>query len=173
MKDKGVNKKMVLILLSIAHICCFVIFVIYLYTATLVADYSGETAKSVPEESVEYSEVETTVQTEIETETVIETETEIETQTEIETETETEIETQTETQTQAEQEFAGTFTVVTEIYKLNVRQEPTVNSAVVGKLSKGATGTVIEIVDNYWALVEYDGLQGYCSMEYLEIEQLQ
>jgi hypothetical protein len=166
MKDKGVNKKLVLILLSIAHICFFVIFLIWYFTTTRVIVYDEATASNVSEETVEYSEVETQVQTELETETQIETETETETQTETETETETE----TQVETQESQPFVGNFTVVTENYKLNIRQEPTVNSAIVGKMPKGTTGKVIEIVNDDWALIEYDDMQGYCSMEYLAIE---
>jgi hypothetical protein len=164
MRDKVVNKKMVLILLSIAHICCLVIFVIYMYTGTQVMEYDNETASRVISVEPEYKEVETLPQTEQETELQSETQTVAET--EIDTETQTEIETETET----EEPFSGTFTVVTEAYRLNMRKEPSVNSDIIGKLPKGSTGTVLEIVNNYWALIEYNGTQGYCNTEYLQIE---
>jgi hypothetical protein len=162
MKDKVVNKKMVLILLSIAHICCLVIFVIYMYTGTQVMEYDNETASRVISVEPEYKEVETLPQTEQETE--LQSETQTVEETEIETETQTEIETETD------EPFSGTFTVVTEAYRLNMRKEPSVNSDIIGKLPKGSTGTVLEIVNNYWALIEYNGTQGYCNTEYLQIE---
>lgn len=50
---------------------------------------------------------------------------------------------------------------------LNIRQEPSENGKLIGKLSKDAACEVLEIDDNGWAHIKSGKVDGYCSTEFL------
>lgn len=51
--------------------------------------------------------------------------------------------------------------------KLNMREQPTTNAAVVLQVSGGATVNVLEEVDTIWWKIEYNGERGYAMNKYL------
>ena len=64
---------------------------------------------------------------------------------------------------------AGQYTTKGVNTNLNIRSSPNTSSSVVGKVPAGATVNVIKTrTDGSWAYIEYDGKNGYCSLEYLE-----
>lgn len=50
---------------------------------------------------------------------------------------------------------------------LNIRQEPSENGKLIGKLSKDAACEVLGIDENGWAHIKSGKVEGYCSTEYL------
>lgn len=54
--------------------------------------------------------------------------------------------------------------------KLNIRKGPSTNYEIIGKIPANGVGNVIEFVDDNWAFIEYDGIQGYCSRDWMETE---
>lgn len=61
---------------------------------------------------------------------------------------------------------AGTYIVDTDGTRLNMRSQPTTSSAVLTRIPDGSEVQVIES-NGSWASVTYDGISGYCSMDYL------
>ena len=61
---------------------------------------------------------------------------------------------------------AGTYIVSTDGGSLNLRNNASTSSEVITKMPDGAEIQVIES-DGSWALVTYNGVNGYCSMDYL------
>lgn len=61
---------------------------------------------------------------------------------------------------------AGTYTVVTNGTGLNMRSQPTTASTILLKIPEGTEVQVIKS-NGSWASVTYDGISGYCSMDYL------
>jgi hypothetical protein len=175
-----------LILISALHVCIFALAVIMIHigsrdvglpeveTPKLTVSVEKATQPETEAESETVEETETVEATEaIETTETIEatdstetTESELET-TEIEQESEVVSEVETEPESQALYSFLST----NELHNLNIRQNPNVNSPIIGKVTPNSTGDVISIVDDDWALIEYNGLQGYCSREYLYLEE--
>ena len=66
--------------------------------------------------------------------------------------------------------YAGTYTVTAS--SLNVRSTPSTSGAKVGTLPSGAKVTVSS-ANGSWAAVSYNGISGYCSMDYLKQEAAQ
>ena len=66
--------------------------------------------------------------------------------------------------------YAGTYTVTAS--SLNVRSTPSTSGAKVGTLPSGAKVTVSS-ANGSWAAVSYNGISGYCSMDYLKQESAQ
>lgn len=61
------------------------------------------------------------------------------------------------------------YIVATESSNLNIRSSPSMGDNIIGKASKDAIVTVLEIVSNgSWAKIYYNGVTGYCSMTYLK-----
>lgn len=63
--------------------------------------------------------------------------------------------------------YAGTYTVTAS--SLNVRSTPSTSGAKVGTLPSGAKVTVSS-ANGSWAAVSYQGITGYCSMDYLQLK---
>lgn len=61
---------------------------------------------------------------------------------------------------------AGTYIVSTDGGSLNLRSYASTSGEVITKMPDGAEVQVIES-DGSWALVTYNGINGYCSMDYL------
>ena len=53
---------------------------------------------------------------------------------------------------------------------LNIRQQPTTASAVVGKLMNGTT-VKVDSLQSGWAKITYNGINGYVSLDYLKVFQ--
>lgn len=164
------NKKFVLVLLSVLHICILALAVIVIYSST---DISGKDSYAAAEkEEIKQTEIEITKTEETEEETEIE-ETEIE---ESESVPESEIETETVMETQTTEEETETETVLyTFVYSngtrnLNIRKGPSTEYEIIGKIPKNGVGSVIEFENDNWALVEYNGIKGYCSMAWSSVE---
>ena len=64
---------------------------------------------------------------------------------------------------------SGTTGVVIPIEGLNLRKEPDINGEWITTMSQSTAVTVIK-TENGWAYVDYNGIYGWCSMEYLEIK---
>lgn len=78
-----------------------------------------------------------------------------------------ESETQTTPEFSGSADAAGMYTVNTGGGELNLRAYPNASSAVLNSIPNGADVEVIES-DGNWASVTYNGLNGYCSAQYLE-----
>ena len=63
------------------------------------------------------------------------------------------------------------FTTTNRLTSLNVRVAPGLFSDVVGKLSPGSTGYIIEVSDE-WSHIKTDTVEGYCSNAYLKLEEV-
>lgn len=63
---------------------------------------------------------------------------------------------------------AGTYIVTTGSGELNLRAAATTSSAILDRIPNGSEVQVIES-DGSWASVVYNGISGYCSMEYLTL----
>lgn len=61
--------------------------------------------------------------------------------------------------------YAGTYTVTAS--SLNIRSAPTTSASKIGSIPNGATVTVSS-GNGSWAAVSYNGVNGYCSMDYLK-----
>ncbi len=59
--------------------------------------------------------------------------------------------------------------VVTKRDPLNIREEPDKDSRVLGQVPKGEYVNLLEETDDDWWYIEYDGIEGYCAAQYLEV----
>ena len=66
--------------------------------------------------------------------------------------------------------YAGTYSVTAS--SLNIRSAPSTSASKVGSIPNGAKVTVTA-ADGKWAAVSYNGVSGYCSMDYLKQESAQ
>lgn len=67
--------------------------------------------------------------------------------------------------------LASTGTVNTEGSTLRLRSEASTKGTVLKKLAHNSLVDVLEVLDNGWCQVSYDGLTGYVSSEYLIISE--
>lgn len=154
------DKKSTLILISILHICILGICILTIYSRKnsdiTVAHVSSDTRVSTPaapeEEFTAAAETETTPESE--TATVPEPETAV--QTEPET-------------TESADTVSYTFDYIGKHLNLNIRSTPSMKASIIGKVPIGGSGRVLELTNDEWALVDYNGKTGYCSMEWLSI----
>lgn len=181
------NKKSTLILISILHICILGICILTIYnnkhSGITIAHVSSDTRTVVTQ-----TEPETLTEPESDTaptpETEIETEMETESETEIETKTETEIEIETKTEPESElpaQTEIAPETKPTALYafhfigthkNLNIRNAPSSKAKIIGKIPVGGCGKVLELTNEYWVLAEYNGIIGYCSRHWIELQKI-
>ena len=172
------SKKSTLILLSVIHICILGICILTIYnnkhSKVTVAHVSSDTKVVITQDHPDtMAELETVIETakatEIETETEVETKIEIETETEPEStepESETQILTQTETDTLYSFRFIGTKK------NLNIRNAPCIDAKIIGKIPVGGCGNVLELTNENWMLAEYNGIVGYCSRDWIELQEI-
>lgn len=163
------NKKSTLVLFTILHICVLGVCILTIYNSkhsgVTVAHVSSETKTAVtPTEPETAAEPEAS--TEITSETEIETETEIEVETEIKTETETVPETKPDTTALYSFHFIGTHK------NLNIRNAPSTKAKIIGKIPIGGNGKVLELTNEHWALIEYNGIIGYSSRHWIELQKI-
>ena len=63
----------------------------------------------------------------------------------------------------------ATLTVNTEDGNLNIRQDASTDAAVVGKVSKGSSVSLVEqTTDDWWKIKSADGIEGYAYTRYLK-----
>lgn len=160
------NKKSTLILVSILHICIVGICILTIYnnkhSGVTVAHISSDTKTTVS-----LKEPETAAETESASETTEETEIELIT----ETIPEPEIESEPEPQTQPESTALCAFHFIGTHKNLNIRNAPSSKARIVGKIPVGGSGSVLELTNEYWALIEYNGTIGYCSRGWIELQE--
>lgn len=173
------NKKSTLVLLSILHICILGICILTIYSnkhsGVTVAHISSDTKTTVSlNEPQTMVHTETAAGTETETEMKLEIETASMTEAGLTTETEaapeTETKTETEVQSQPESEVLCTFHFIGTHKNLNIRSSPSSQAKIIGKIPVGGSGNVLELTNEYWALIEYRGVTGYCSRGWIELQ---
>lgn len=169
------NKKSTQILLSILHICILGICVLTIYSnrnsasEAMVAHVSSDTRviDSQPE-----PEADTASGTEAEpaadTNTVPEPPA---TDTDIIPEASTEPEQGTEADTGEETIPSYSFRYIGTYLNLNIRSTPSLDGEIIGKVPPGRSGSVIELTNDGWALIDYQDIIGYCSRDYIELQE--
>lgn len=177
------NKKSTLILLSILHICILGVCILTIYnnkhSGVTVAHVSFDTGTAVTpkgpvEETKPAEETEPkpdTVTTE-EREPAKETEQDIVTAEEPEPEVEPEPEPPAETVQEPEDAALYSFRFTGKRSRLNVRSAPSMDAEIIAKVPVGGSGSVLELTDENWAQIEYDGTVGYCSRSWIELEEI-
>lgn len=55
---------------------------------------------------------------------------------------------------------------------LNIRETPEADGKIIGKIKKKTSGTVLEEDQNGWTKISYDGIVGYCSSQYIKVEEV-
>ena len=156
------NKKSTLILLTILHVCILGICVLTIYSnktsGITVAHVSSDTksiaSQKEPEEG-SAPEWNTESETEIETETI----------------TETTMEINTEQETESAPIYS--FYYIGKRSNLNIRNTPSLNGTIIGKIPIGGNGSVLTLTNDDWALIDYRGTVGYCSREWIKLQEVQ
>ncbi|MDE7029900.1 MAG: SH3 domain-containing protein [Lachnospiraceae bacterium] len=162
------SKKSTLFLLSILHICILGICILTIYnnrhSGITIAHVSSDTRTTVTQ-----LEPDTITEPPLKDESAQQIETVPDTQEEA-TETETETITQTETETTPETEPGYSFRFTGKYKNLNIRDAPSTNARIIGKIPVGGCGSVLELTNEKWMLAEYDGIVGYCSRDWVELQ---
>ena len=138
-------------------------------TASETAESAVDTALVLPVSEPETSAPETEPETIPETTEAMVTEPEASDAAETavsEPETET-AEESTEAETEA---VAYTYRAIHQKYRLFIRETPDASSKALGYLKPGETGDVISL-EGDWALLEYNGITGYVSTQFLELTE--
>ena len=116
-------------------------------------------------------------QPEPEAEKAPETETETDTNSEAEAETATDAnvtpEPSVEPEPEAETPPSYSFRYTGTYLNLNIRSAPSLNDTIIGKIPPGQGGSVIELTNDKWALIDYQGTIGYCSRDYIELQEME
>lgn len=159
------------ILLSILHVCILGICVLTIYfnktpenAVTHVPSSSTHVVVSPTE-----GETETPPATEPGTETVPEVETGAKAETTAEVTTEPETTTEPEAETAPSYSFRSRGTIA----NVNIRDTPSLNGKIIGRIPIGGEGNVLELTNDEWALIEYNDVIGYSSREWLEIQEIE
>jgi len=166
------SKKSTLILLSILHLCILGICILTIYnnkhSGVTVAHVSSDTKAVITQDLPD---------TIAEPETVIETAQTAEFETEIQTEIQAEI----QTETKSELESAGPEPETAPLYSfrfigtqknLNIRNAPSTDAKIIGKIPIGGCGSVLELTNESWILAEYNDIIGYCSRGWIELQEI-
>lgn len=173
------RKKSTLILLSILHICILGICILTIYSnknrasEAMIAHVSSDTKVT---DSQTAPAVETPPGTETEPGAVAEPSAEPEPEPETEAEPDTdaisepETETAPETDGETEPSPVYSFHYIGTRSKLNIRSGPSTNDTIIGKVLCGGDGNVLELTNDEWALIEYQGIIGYCSRKFLKLQ---
>lgn len=170
------SKKSTLILLSILHICILGICVLTIYvnknrtSEAMIARVSSDT-------KVMDSETEPAIETNpvVNTEPSAEVEPEPEPVTEPEPDAETIPEPEITPEPDAEPELSPvySFHYIGTRANLNIRSAPSTNDTIIGKVPCGGDGSVLELTNDEWALIEYQGIVGYCNRNFLELTEIE
>lgn len=169
------KNKTILKLLGAFHICLFLILAGYKLSIFSQSDYFDD-----------FKQEETIVELIAEPAITLDDVTEVNTETETETETEaaqhetipddvTKVNTETETaETEPAPVYFNGFEVPFHFQfsgrsRLNIRSGPSMESAIIGKIPKKKIGTVIDVYDDEWVKVSFEGIEGYCSTKWITI----
>lgn len=169
------NKKSTLVLFTILHICILGVCILTIYNSrhsgVTVAHVSSETKTAVtPTEPETAAEPEASTETAPEPET--ETETEIKTETESKSETETAPETVPPVTPSSDTTALYSFHFIGTHKNLNIRNAPSTKAKIIGKIPIGGSGKVLELTNEHWALIEYNGIVGYSSRHWIELQKI-
>lgn len=171
------SKKSTLILLSILHICILGICILTIYanknrtSEAMIARISSDTkiADSQTEPAVETNPV---TETEPSAEVEPETKPDAEPEPEPEVIPEPEPETSPETDPEPELSPVYSFHYIGQRANLNIRSAPSLDDTIIGKVPCGGDGSVLELTNDEWALIEYQGIIGYCNRNFLELKEI-
>lgn len=173
------SKKSTLILLSILHICILGICVLTIYanknrtSEAMIARVSSDTkvmdAQTEPTaETTPVAEAEPS----IDTEPSVEPEPEPAAEPEPDTETIPEPEITPEPDEEPELSPVYSFHYIGTRANLNIRSAPSTDDTIIGKVPCGGDGSVLELTNDEWALIEYQGIIGYCNRNFLELTEI-
>lgn len=175
------DKKSTLILLSILHICILGVCILTIYnnkhSGVTVAHVSFDTKTAVtPKETAKEPETEAGTE-EPGTDTGMAEEPEAEAGTVEETVEEPETEEKPEAETpekidEPESAVRYSFRYTGTRNKLNMRSAPSMDAEIIGKVPVGGSGSVLELTDEEWIRAEYDGVVGYCSRKWIELQEI-
>lgn len=178
------DKKSTRILLSILHICILGVCILTIYSnkhsGATVAHVSFDTQTAVtPKETVKDKETEADAAKA--EEPAGEEKTDTEPREEAEPETAPEAEAPAETAGEAEEAEDEEIPEDTALYsfrftgkrnKLNIRSAPSMDAEIIAKVPVGGSGSVLELTDENWVRIEYDGTVGYCSRSLIELQEI-
>lgn len=190
---KSMNKKSSLILLSILHICVLGICVLTIYanrdraSEVMVAHVSSDTEFIAPqtEASAETDpgageDAEPGTETDPDKGTDAGTASEADSVTGTETDPGAGSDPETEPAPDADAGEDGeensplySFHYTGKKANLNIRSAPSLEEMIIGKIPVGGNGSILELTNDKWALVEYQGIVGYCSRDYLELHEIE
>lgn len=171
------SKKSTLILLSILHICILGICILTIYanknraSEAMIAHVSSDT-RTMDSQTEPAAETNPGTETESGTEPEPETEPDAEAEPDIEATPEPEPETTPEINEEAEPTPIYSFHYIGTRSKLNIRSAPSTNDTIIGKVHCGGDGNVLELTNDEWALIEYQGIIGYCSRKFLKLKEI-
>lgn len=165
------NKKSTQILLSILHLCLLGICVLTIYSGrngaseAMIAHVSSETR------IVSEPETGTAAAPEAESETATEANTAPEPETEIPAAPDAGADREPDAEAEAEDSPSFSFHYTGTHANLNIRSAPSLNDPIIGKIPPGRGGSVMELTNDEWALIDYQGTVGYCSRDYIELQE--
>lgn len=171
------KKKTILILLSLLHICVFCIGILIIFQhretrhidISLSSDATVRITDTEPETVIEVSEPAESLVVEpfTETSSVEEPLTE---ESPVE---ESLVEESLIEESLIEESPSYTFQYVRGKRNLNIRNAPSMQARIIGKIPPGQGGRVLEFADDDWALIEYHGTTGYSSLHWMELTPLE
>ncbi|MDE7323245.1 MAG: SH3 domain-containing protein [Lachnospiraceae bacterium] len=157
---KNMKDYTICVLLSLLHVCVFCIGV-FIFTAP---DSTQDMMPAVEHEDGTKAASETKINPEANTE--------METVSHEENIMASEEASVPQTETASEDETAETVVSYTFQYSggkrnLNIRKGPSTNNEIIGKIPPNGSGSVLEFVNDEWALIEYRGMTGYCNRKWM------
>ncbi len=169
------KKKTILILLSLLHICVFCIGILIIFQhretkhmdISLSSDATVRITDTEPETVIEVSPLaesepeETFVEQTFVEEPLIEKPSIEESSIE---ESSAEL---------SEETLSYTFQYVRGKRNLNIRNAPSMQARIIGKIPPGQGGRVLEFANDDWALIEYRGTTGYSSRHWMKLTPLE
>lgn len=153
------KNKTVLKLLGTFHVCLFLIFAGHWFLSTSNTDYYSEytTADTAEEATIEAIEASTEV---AEPEPVEEPVIEVVEEPETEEAPTIEVVYFHGLEVPFDFEFNGQT-------RLNIRDDPSMEGNVIGKIPRHKIGTVTAVYDDEWVAVSFEGTEGYCASEWV------
>lgn len=168
------KKKKILILLSLLHICVFCIGILMIFqtwntkysSMELVSDTTVHITDTEPETLIEVTSI---AESEHE-KPLIESSSFEESPTEEFSTKEPLIEESSIKESLTEEPMLSyTFQYVRGKRNLNIRNSPSMQAKIIGKIPPGQGGHVLEFADDDWALIEYRGTTGYSSRHWIAL----
>ncbi len=167
------DKKSTLILFSILHLCILGICILTIYnnkhSGVTVAHVSSDTKTAFTQTN---SDAIVMPETNLETSEEAESETEANTESETQTQSQTEITPETEPAETPQSDIQYSFHFTGTSKNLNIRNAPSINAKIIGKVPVGGSGNVLELTNENWILAEYNGIVGFCSRDWIELQKI-